>query len=70
MMRGLLTTLILTSVLMAVGCARSPIREDQARTPYQRYAMLRGTDAPPVTVDSFGREKPDLRARLSQPDQR
>lgn len=57
-------------LLLVAGCARSPIREDNARSPYQRYGMLRGTDAPAVMVDSFGREKPDLRARLGQPAQR
>ena len=53
------------------GCEASPLAaETQIRTPYDRYRTLRGTERPRTTVDSFGRERPALRARLTpvEPD--
>ena len=63
---GLIRVLLpVVAGLTLVGCANSPFPEGAPRTPYARYDALRGVERPAVTEDSFGREIPDLRARLS-----
>jgi len=55
--------------LLLGGCAGSPFTtEAPVRSPYERYDILRGTARPATTVDSFGRERPALRARLAPLD--
>ena len=50
----------------ASACTGSPFTDaDQLRTPYERYQVLRGEQRPRTYVDSFGRDQPALRARLS-----
>ncbi len=52
------------------GCARSPIVDEAARSPYERYDDLRGRNVPRTTIDSFGRERLNLEGRLKAPDER
>lgn len=55
--------------LVLGGCAGSPfVSEAPVRSPYERYEILRGTARPATTIDSFGRERPALRARLAPLD--
>ena len=55
--------------LLLGGCAGNPLSEKApVRSPYERYEMLRGTARPATTIDSFGRERPALRARLAPLD--
>jgi len=55
--------------LLLGGCAGSPfVTETPVRSPYERYDILRGTARPATTIDSFGRERPALRARLAPRD--
>lgn len=57
--------LLIAVSTLAPGCARTPFKDDLARTPYDRYLALRGRDRPLVTIDEFGREQKALRERLS-----
>ena len=58
-------------VMVMTGCGVSPFGERQRpRTPYARYQTLHGEDRPRTYTDSFGREQPALRARLSPMDDR
>ena len=50
--------------LLATGCSRSPVQRDAPRSPYERYDVLRGQQAPRTIQNSFGREEPNLRGRL------
>jgi len=51
------------------GCSSSPfVSEAPVRSPYERYEILRGTARPATMIDSFGRERPALRARLAPLD--
>ena len=65
-MCGLAGVLAGGSAGLLAGCESSPLAAESAvRTPYDRYRTLRGTERPRTTVDSFGRERPALRARLA-----
>ena len=47
------------------GCNDPLFPKDAERTPYERYQAFRGLDRQATTTDAFGREQPDLRARLA-----
>jgi len=60
---------VLVLVCLGLGaCTKSPFYNKYPRTPYERYQMLRGTDAPRTEYDSYGNPRPALRARLTPPD--
>ena len=59
-----LALLALPCVGVTLGCARSPMEDAAARSPYERYDDLRGRGVPRTTVDSFGRERLNLEGRL------
>ena len=62
---------VLVLVCLGLGaCTKSPFYNKYPRTPYQRYQMLRGTDAPRYEYDTYGNQRPALRARLTPPDRR
>ena len=66
---GLVLVLLLGGPLCLLsGCNQSPIREDLPRTPFARYQALRGGEPPMMELDTFGRERPALRARLAPRD--
>ena len=50
------------------ACARSPLRPDDERTPFDRYRKARNELPAPFTEDEFGRRTPNLRGRLLRPD--
>ena len=64
---GLVLILAMTAGLGVglAGCKKAPIARDAPRSPYERYDQLRGTTVPKTVTDSFGREQPNLRGRLS-----
>ncbi|MEM9883462.1 MAG: hypothetical protein AAF800_11140 [Planctomycetota bacterium] len=54
----------------AGGCQGTPFKDaERLRTPYERYQTLRGEARPKTVTDSFGKEQPALRARLSPLDE-
>ena len=56
-------------VVLHGGCSGTPFKDQQqVRTPYERYQVLRGESRPKTEIDSFGREQPALRARLAPLD--
>ena len=68
-MRGVTGLVCAVSVRM-VGCQKSPFYNDYPRTPYERYQLLRGQDAPVQEFDTYGNPRPALRQRLTPPEQR
>ncbi|MEM1354043.1 MAG: hypothetical protein AAGH88_04080 [Planctomycetota bacterium] len=68
-MRSVLGVLILLSLGLG-ACTKSPFYNEYPRTPYERYQMLRGTDAPRYEYDTYGNRQPALRPRLTPPDRR
>lgn len=60
--------LALACGVLAGGCSRPLLSPSDQRTPYARYDALRNQYAPQVVEDEFGRERPNLRARLSPKD--
>ncbi|MFI4860688.1 MAG: hypothetical protein ACIAXF_08415 [Phycisphaerales bacterium JB063] len=57
-------------LLVLAGCQKSPFAADLPRTPYERYQLLRGDAPPAYELDTFGRRRPALRARLTPNERR
>lgn len=57
-------------LLLAAGCQKNPLAPRYPRTPYERYQLLRGEAPPTHELDSFGRRRPALRARLVPSERR
>ncbi len=55
-------------LLGLIGCTDPLFPEDQPRTPYDRYADLRGESRPAKEMKPTGREGPALRERLAPLD--
>ena len=55
---------VILLLVIAGGCARSPLVSDLPRTPYERYQVLRGQERPENERNEFGAEVPALRERL------
>ncbi|MFN0011692.1 MAG: hypothetical protein ACKVS8_08635 [Phycisphaerales bacterium] len=55
-------------LLASGGCAKPLLSPDDERTQYARYDALRNQYAPQFVEDEFGRQRPNLRARLSPKD--
>ena len=51
-------------VCTLAGCRNSPITENDERSPYDRYDMIRDEYASPYLQDEYGRKRPNLRGRL------
>ena len=51
--------------LAAGGCARPLLSPDDQRSPFDRYDNLRNQFAQQYVEDEFGRQRPNLRARLA-----
>ena len=49
---------------ITVGCQQSPITENDERSPYDRYDLIRDEYASPYLQDEYGRKRPNLRGRL------
>lgn len=58
----------LAGLVWLAGCGTNPLHSELPRTPYGRYQALRGGEPPQVELDSFGNERPALRARLRPMD--
>lgn len=52
------------ALLAGVGCEKPLFPDNTARSPYERYMVLRGEDRPAKEFNAFGGEEPALRARL------
>lgn len=50
------------------GCQKTVLREDDVRSPYDRYERSRAERAEPYLEDEFGQRTPNLRGRLLQRD--
>lgn len=48
----------------ASGCRQSPITENDERSPFDRYDLIRDEYAPAYLQDEYGRKRPNLRGRL------
>ncbi len=72
-MRALRLILIASSLslvpALAGGCDKPLFSDDVPRSPYERYAVLRGQQRPTTEQDMFGNDQPALRARLKPMDQ-
>ena len=51
-------------MLMTTGCQKPLFPEDEARTPYERYQILRGRERRAEKPNPFGVSEPALRERL------
>ncbi len=56
---------IALGVLAFAGCARPLLSPDDERSPFDRYDNLRNQFAQQYVEDEFGRQRPNLRARLA-----
>lgn len=52
------------TLLSSVGCRQGPITENDERSPYDRYNLIRDEYAPAYLQDEYGRKRPNLRGRL------
>ncbi|MGQ0628505.1 MAG: hypothetical protein ACT4PL_10455 [Phycisphaerales bacterium] len=52
-------------MMVGGGCARPLLSPEDERSPYDRYDALRNQYAQQYVEDEYGRQKPNLRARLS-----
>lgn len=50
--------------LFVSGCRQSPITENDERSPFDRYDLIRDEFAPAYLQDEYGRKRPNLRGRL------
>ncbi|MBZ0173137.1 MAG: hypothetical protein K8E66_12195 [Phycisphaerales bacterium] len=46
------------------GCRQAPITENDERTQFDRYDLVRDEYAPAYLEDEYGRKRPNLRGRL------
>jgi hypothetical protein len=53
-----------TATLAATGCQRSLFLQNDARTQFERFELMRGEYRPAEEPDVFGNPQPALRARL------
>ncbi len=53
---------------MFAGCSKPLLSPEEERTQYARYDAMRNQYVPQYVEDEFGRQKPNLRARLTQKD--
>jgi hypothetical protein len=59
-----LVALVVTGVALC-GCSKPLLSPTDERSPFDRYDALRAQHAPQYVEDEFGREQPNLRARLT-----
>ena len=62
--RALLCGIALMAGLAASGCRQGPITENDERSPFDRYDLIRDEFALPYLQDEYGRKRPNLRGRL------
>jgi hypothetical protein len=62
-MRGLVLVL---GVLLAAGCHKPLFPNDEPRTQFESYDVMRQRYVPTEKPDVFGNPQPALRARLTQ----
>lgn len=56
---------LLGAAVVIAGCSAAPFSKKDPRTQYDRYDAVRNQYAPPYIEDEFGRQKPNLRGRLT-----
>lgn len=68
-MKSALCILLMTvGLAFLAGCQDKLFPENEPRSQFERYQMLRGQSAPMVEEDAFGQERPALRQRLRPMD--
>lgn len=55
-------------LLASGGCSKPLLSPEDERTQFARYDALRNQYAPQFVEDEYGRQRPNLRARLSPKD--
>lgn len=60
-----LTLAALTLALTAAGCAKPLLSPEDERSPFDRFDALRAQYSPQYIEDEYGRQKPNLRGRLT-----
>lgn len=55
---------VLCAIALTGGCRQGPILEDDQRSQFDRYDLVRDQYAPAYLEDAYGRKKPNLRGRL------
>ncbi len=56
------------ALLAPGGCSKPLLSPEDERTQFARYDALRNQYAPQFVEDEYGRQRPNLRARLSPKD--
>lgn len=51
--------------LSAAGCAKPLLSPEDERSPFDRFDALRAQYSPQYIEDEYGRQKPNLRGRLT-----
>lgn len=60
-----LTLGLVFSVLAPTGCSKPLLSPSDTRSPFDRYDAVRNQYATQYVEDEFGRERPNIRARLT-----
>jgi len=55
----------LSLALSAAGCAKPLLSPEDERSPFDRFDALRAQYSPQYIEDEYGRQKPNLRGRLT-----
>lgn len=64
MARASIVVGLLVAAATAGGCQRSLFNQNEARTQFERFELMRGEYRPAEEPDVFGNPQPALRARL------
>lgn len=63
--RGLALAGLALGAALAASCNQTPFTTRDPRTQYDRYDAVRNQLPPAYTYDEFGRQRPNLRGRLT-----
>ncbi len=66
--RAIASASLVLGLLLLTACAKPLLSPEEDRTQYARYDALRNQYAPQYVEDEYGRQRPNLRARLSPKD--
>ena len=66
--RGLAVVGLLLLAGALVGCEKPLLAQEDERSPFDRYDMIRNQFSEQYVMDPFGRRKPNLRERLLPKD--
>ena len=66
---ALLAVMLLGAAVAAGGCEKALFPEGTPRSPYDRYAILRGQERQQTQKNIYGGDEPALRERLRPMDE-